>query len=651
MPSRSLAQRVWRQLLGRFVAYELSSIPVLVPLWCLFLGLADWRVYLASNLLRAAGNYLVLRSCFAPYERWVDAPAAIGDQELLALDRRLRSLARRFTINNVTGWISISVIATALGMVGWPTEASAGNVEIMLGGLLLVAVLSGQFVTAGLFDPVLTDVRATIGKHLLARRLEERRQPSSIVSMITGFNIMYIVAVFYGMLALGGMAAVDGWRSTALAQQQLRVELAALRLSDSGEIDPDLAIVESSALPPPLAEIAAGEPATLLAIDKHHSLALAAAPLGDGRWVLAQAETDERLWQIIATGLVLPLCFIIIFVLANRSIAGAIAQQLEQLGRATHQVLTVGDLREIERLHPSANDEVGRLILDFNGLLDVLDELTKTAHAVAKGNLRIDFERPGELHDAFRGMLAQLRAIVTQIRSTALELASAASEIHAVSQQQERVVEAQSRSIHEVGSTVAQLAHAAEDIASTSTHVLANAEQALANTDVTVARIGELNVQVNSITQLLEVIREVADRSDLLALNGSLEATRAGEAGRGFALVASEMRRLAERVAGSVADVRGRMSNISSAGTSTVIASAQSRELAERTAAAARQISSVTTTQYQDTQRVSISVDQVVQSVAASAVATSQTRAAAEGLRLHADALERLTRHFQIEAV
>jgi hypothetical protein len=649
MLDRPSGEDVWRQLLGRLVIYELSSITAVVPIWALFLGLADWRVLLGLSLVRVVGNYFVLRSGITPYQRWAARPDAIADHELLAIDRSLHGTSLRFAIVNTSGWVAATVLATAAGLLGLTIPLTAGTAELLFGGLLLLAIVCGQWVTAGMFDPVLLGPGSAVGEQLLARRIESQRQSTSIITSITSLNIMFIVAVFYGMLALGGMAAVEGWRSTALAQQQLRAELGAIGLETSGELEPGLTIVEPSELPASLNLAAESGDTTLLAIDEREGLALAAAPLADGRWVLATATTDGRLWQIVVAGLVLPLCFLITFVLANRSVVGALARQLDELRSATQQVLTAGNIRGIKRFRPPSNNEVGRLVIDFNGLLDVLDELAEGAHAVSKGDLTVEFERPGELHDAFRGMLAQLRGIVTQIRSTALELASAASEIHAVSQEQERVVDAQSRGIGEVGSTVELLANAAEDIARTSTQVLGNAEQTLSNTDATVARISELNAQVGSITQLLDVIREVADRSDLLALNGSLEATRAGEAGRGFALVAAEMRRLAERVAGSVADVRGRMSSISNAGTSTVMASAQSRDLAERTAAAARQISSVTTTQHHDTQRASASMHEVAQSVAASAVATSQTRAAAEGLRLQADELERLTRHFRID--
>src|SRR5690606_16131120 len=98
-------------------------------------------------------------------------------------------------------------------------------------------------------------------------------------------------------------------------------------------------------------------------------------------------------------------------------------------------------------------------------------------------------------------------------------------------------------------------------------NVLGDAEQAVATTDDTAAQITALRRHTASIGELLQTIGEIANRSDLLALNGSLEATRAGEAGRGFSLVATEMRRLAERVTGTVEDVRGRVEQIEVSGT------------------------------------------------------------------------------------
>jgi methyl-accepting chemotaxis protein len=645
MQDRSSVEQVWRQLVIRFASNELTVLPI-VPVWALLLGLADWRVYLGLVATHAVFAFGTLRSTFAPYMRCAGRFDKLGDPELLEVDRALQRGPREFLIRHLVGLVLATLVAMALGVLGLPAPLTIGNAELLFGVLLLSAVVFGQLaVVEGQLASPLLEARAAVSEQLLARGLMARREPTSLVRSLTSLNTLFSLAVFAAITAIGGMALVSEWRSAALTEQQLRAEVGVLQAQTSAELDEGLTIVEAAELP-----LVLGVPGreTLQALDKTADLAIAAARLGDGRFVLAQAPASEHLEWIVVFALVFPWFFVPMLTLTNHSMSGAIAKQLEELRRATQQVLSAGNLSGIKRFRAPSNDEIGRLVIDFNIMLDVLDELAEGAHAVAKGDLAVEFERPGDLHDAFRGMLVQLRGIVTQIRSTALELASAATELHAVTQEQERVVDAQSRSVGEVGSTVELLANAAEDITRTSSQVLANAEQTLSNTDTTVARISELNAQVGSITQLLEVIREVADRSDLLALNGSLEATRAGEAGRGFALVASEMRRLAERVAGSVADVRGRMSSISAAGTSTVMASAQSRELAERTAAAARQISAVTATQHQDTHRVSTSVHEVAVSVAASAVATTQTRAAAERLRRHAEELERLTRHFQL---
>ena len=111
-------------------------------------------------------------------------------------------------------------------------------------------------------------------------------------------------------------------------------------------------------------------------------------------------------------------------------------------------------------------------------------------------------------------------------------------------------------SVSEIGETTKSLASSAARISREVGRVFDNAESTLAATDELSSSIMELAARSAGIGELSEVISDVADRSDLLALNGALEATRVGEAGLGFALVAAEMRRLAERVTGTVRDVR-----------------------------------------------------------------------------------------------
>jgi hypothetical protein len=94
--------------------------------------------------------------------------------------------------------------------------------------------------------------------------------------------------------------------------------------------------------------------------------------------------------------------------------------------------------------------------------------------------------------------------------------------------------------------------------------------------------------------EILEMIREIADRLDLLALNASLEGTRAGEAGKGFQLVAGEIRRLAERVTASVRDIKEMVGEVRASSSATVLVTEESRKLAESTTTSARQISLVT---------------------------------------------------------
>ena len=87
-------------------------------------------------------------------------------------------------------------------------------------------------------------------------------------------------------------------------------------------------------------------------------------------------------------------------------------------------------------------------------------------------------------------------------------------------------------------------------------------QQTRADSAAVADSIAKLSKRVERIGTVVEVIDEIADRSDLLALNAALEGSRAGEAGRGFAIVASEMRRLAENVMDSTKEIKNLITEI-----------------------------------------------------------------------------------------
>lgn len=231
-----------------------------------------------------------------------------------------------------------------------------------------------------------------------------------------------------------------------------------------------------------------------------------------------------------------------------------------------------------------------------------------------------------------------------------MQIASAATEIYSASQEQEAAASQQAEGMREVTTTMESLAGSAAHIAEAVKKVLSDAERNRENTDRTAARIADLNAHAARIGELLEVIRDVADRSDLLALNGSLEATHAGEAGKGFTIVASEMRRLAERVTATVDSVRTLLTDIRASGSAAVMATDESRKVAASTEETARRITLVVQQQRSATDAVGATVRDRASVVAQSAIAATQTRVSTEDLKVQADRLEALLRRFVLEA-
>jgi methyl-accepting chemotaxis protein len=642
------ADALYRALL-RFGPFDLTLGVGMVVSWRL-VGLLDLRTGIVIALVRAVLWFAYLHHLLGPIREHQARGSACTDETLLAADTALQHLPRRASLGFGASWVVTDLLAVALAAFDLPFALPNGNAEL-LAGVLFAASAPGLSTLALLvFESTYAGTREEVGLAVVARALQPYRPPTSLTRPVVAAAVWMLLGA---MLAAGGGVVV--WsaqiqRQHTLREQQHRIELGLMRMQAG--LDPaadGVEVVGRNALPPSIQTMLADAGDEMLAIhDLEHGHAIAAAPLDDGRYLLAVAEPDEQLELVGSVMLIIAVFGAPMFGFAFSLFVRTISAPLERFTSAAQQFVERGDLQGLERIAPVRNDELGRLAASFKAMLDILEQLTSAAAAVSAGDLRVKLGHPGKLHDAFRGMLVRLNEIVVRMRETSLELASAATEINALTQQQEQAALTQSANIQQVAATVSSVATSAQQIAAAADDVRLAAEQALSTSASSVEQIAQLRRHTGSIAELLEVIGDIANRSDLLALNGSLESTRAGEAGRGFALVAAEMRRLAERVTGTVADVRAQVANVEASSASTVLATEKSRQLAQRTAEAARDISKVTAEQSTDTEQASIGVQSVADMVVETTLAMTQTRAAAEGLRAHADALERLIATFEV---
>ncbi|WP_434927605.1 methyl-accepting chemotaxis protein [Shewanella sp. HL-SH2] len=269
------------------------------------------------------------------------------------------------------------------------------------------------------------------------------------------------------------------------------------------------------------------------------------------------ALIEESSYQILISTIIIAALFIAIAI----AVAGSVSRPITQVAELFRNIGEgEGDLRQ--RLPVNGEDEIAQLARGFNSFIskiqDSVIEVAQTSEQLGKSAIDVSNQAHQTLEDSklqkdrtimVVTAINEMGATVNEIASNAAQAAVTAREADTESAEGQQVVTRARNTINQLSKDVGQVGEVIESLA---THT-------------------------KSIGGILDVIRAISEQTNLLALNAAIEAARAGEAGRGFAVVADEVRNLASRTAASTNEVQTMIDKLQSEASRAVSAMEQSR--------------------------------------------------------------------------
>jgi twitching motility protein PilJ len=269
---------------------------------------------------------------------------------------------------------------------------------------------------------------------------------------------------------------------------------------------------------------------------------------------------------------------------------------------ATHERIRAGDYTA--RVEVMSADELGAVATSFNRMLNdtlslvqsqeerdamqnsvlkLLDEVSDVAQGDLTAEAEVTEDVTGAIADSFNYMIHELRRVVTRVQEVTFQVSSAANELHATAKHLAEGSTVQATQIVDSSAALDQMTVSIQQVSENAALSSTVAEQALVNAKQgalavqntvqamhrmrdqiqgTATRMRSLGERSQEIGEIVQLIGDLADRTSVLALNASIEAALAGEVGQGFAVVAHEVERLAERAFSATRQITGLIKTI-----------------------------------------------------------------------------------------